>query len=124
MGGVASGAICSDPIEWTSSSPQANGRASRSRTTTRDAQSLYPARHAWNVSFFNDRSGHFCNVSIGTLAINIAVRAERLAKTFGIVNEPDVFQPRTNSTITEGNQPEEAPDSHHKVQDLGSIITI
>lgn len=94
VGGVASGVICNSPTEWTSSvtEPQPHHRRNDepgSATTSRVPPSLYPSRRSWNVYFVNDRSGHFCNVSIVTLAINIAIRAEGLAEAFGLVNDPE-----------------------------------
>lgn len=138
VGGTAAGSICNDPTEW-SSSVQPVGRTRRPSnggaspdssdygqdTTPRSSRSLYPSPHAWTVCFFNDRSGHFCNVSIITLAINIAIRAEGLAKMFGIVNDPDLFsnihQRNTSATLPgEGPPPAEEskgqPDLHQRVR--------
>lgn len=125
MGGVATGAVCNDPTEWSSSllsneSPrgpqQRMGGNVPSDGQSQQQQVLYPARHAWGVCFFNDRSGHFCNVSIVTLAINIAIRAEGLANTFGVVS--DQCDTMLNSIERFAREGEEAPDSHHKVRSL------
>lgn len=97
---------------------------------------LYPAKHSWSVCFVNDRTGHYCHVSLITLAINIAIRAETLAKAFGIVSDAAVDLPKSSgSTAAAGgsvpssnvepnennraggwNGTEEPPYSHHKVR--------
>lgn len=56
----------------------------------------YPS--GWLVYFFNDRSGNCCQTSLITLAINIAIRAEQLARAFGILNEPTSSEGHLNSS--------------------------
>lgn len=51
----------------------------------------------WNVYFFNDRSGNYCQTSLVTLAMNIAIRAEQLARAFGVLNDPLSSDTHTNN---------------------------
>jgi len=50
-------------------------------------ENIYPFGSHWKAAFFNDRSGNFCEVSVLVVAINIAVRATQLARSFGVVSE-------------------------------------
>lgn len=116
VGGTATGAMCTNPVDWSNSLPRGATTSLDQQRRPESRQPLYPLPHAWNVFFFNDRSGHFCQVSIIILAINIATRADRLAKTFGIVSDPVDLSGRTKSAaMLEGTEYAVSQDSHHQI---------
>lgn len=84
--GVASGAVQTNLQDWVSSTTPTGDPGGRSRHVA--APTAYPL--GWIVYFFNDRSGQFCHVSLLTLAINISIRAARLAESFGVLSSESV----------------------------------
>lgn len=60
---------------------------------------LYP--EGPRLCFFNDRSGQFFAVDLATLAINISVRAEKLARQFGVA--PSEAAQNSGVAIVENN---------------------
>lgn len=84
---------------------------------------LYP--EGPRLCFFNDRSGQFFAVDLATLAINISVRAEKLARQFGVApseannsNTPAmVNSPNSNHSSTED-------DPHRSSQKIYELLRV